>query len=294
MTAPIMVHLDAWRVWQHAQRLSLVTITERIRVVALFGAEMDVEPARSCDGDIVGWLHSHPEWSDSTVTTYHSYLSSWFKWLQVTDRREDNPMMKVGTPHYPDRQPRPVSDDDVVRLLSTRMWRSTRVMILLALLAGLRVSEIARVRGEDVDAGAGVLWVKGKGRKVRSIPLHPTLIEAASTMPAKGYWFPMRGHPHTPMHGKSVSDVVSRTMRRAEVPGTPHCLRHWYATTLLDDGADLRTVQELMRHKTIQSTAVYTKVPDARRKSAVARLDPLRSVTGAEHRVYVPSAVGTS
>lgn len=272
-----MLYLDDWRIWQHAQRLSHVTITERLRVVELFGTETGVEPARADAVQVVTWLHSHDEWSDSTLATYHSYLGAWFKWLTLTDRREDNPMFQVGTPRYPDRQPRPITDADIPRLLSAR------IMILLALLAGLRVSEIARVRGEDIDLSARAIWVKGKGRKLRSIPLHPVLVEIASEMPAKGYWFPMRGHPNAPVHSKSVSDVIGRTMRRADVAGTPHCLRHWYATTLLDDGADLRTVQELMRHKSIQSTAVYTKVPDARRKRAVDTLDPMRGARATGH-----------
>ena len=78
------------------------------------------------------------------------------------------------------------------------------------------------------------------------------------------------------MHGKSVSDVVGRTMRRAGVNATPHALRHWYATTLLANGADLRTVQELLRHKSLATTQVYTKVSDERRRQAVDDLDPLR------------------
>ncbi len=97
-----------------------------------------------------------------------------------------------------------------------------------------------------------------------------------STVPAGGWWFPMRGHEAVPMHAKSVSDVVGRTMRRAGVRGTPHSLRHWYGTSLLDDGADLRTVQELMRHKSIASTQIYTKVSDQKQKDAIAGLSLIR------------------
>jgi integrase/recombinase XerD len=65
-------------------------------------------------------------------------------------------------------------------------------------------------------------------------------------------------------------------MRRAGVPGTPHALRHWYATSLLDDGNDLRTVQELMRHKSIQSTQIYTKVSGRRQREAIDGLNLMR------------------
>lgn len=271
-----VVGLADWSVWQHAQRLSGRTITERVRVLARFHAETGVQPQHADALAIVGWIASHGEWSDSTTATYTSYLSAWYRWLQVVDRRTDNPMVKVGSARVPEREPRPIADADVPRLLNARMWSSTRAMILLALLAGLRVSEIARVRGEDVDLAGRLLWVKGKGRKLRSVPLHPVLVELAASMPERGWWFPMREHPGEHVRGKSVSDVIGRTMRRAGVRGTPHALRHWYASSLLDDGNDIRVVQELMRHKNIASTQIYTRVPDRRRREAIAGLDLAR------------------
>jgi len=273
---PMTLGLTDWELWQHAQRLSPRTITERIRVVRAFHTETDLQPMHAEPIDIVRWIAGHDDWSDSTVAAYTGVLNAWYKWLTLVDRRVDNPMIKVGSAKAPDREPRPVNDADIPKLLNTRMWSSTRVMILLALLAGLRVHEIAKIRGEDIDLAAGLIWVKGKGRKVRSIPLHPTLVEVAGSMPAGGWWFPMRGHEAVPMHAKSVSDVVGRTMRRAGVRGTPHSLRHWYGTSLLDDGADLRTVQELMRHKSIASTQIYTKVSDQKQKDAIAGLSLIR------------------
>ncbi|QPX61739.1 tyrosine integrase [Gordonia phage Bunker] len=272
----VTLGLTEWELWQHAQRLSRRTIEERLRVIGLLHQETGVQPKSIEAIDIVRWMSDHDEWSDSTAVTYSSYLTAWFKWLQITDRRLDNPMMKVGTPKTPDREPRPIADTDVPKLLSARMWGTTRVMILLALLAGLRVHEIAHIRGEDFDTRAGLLWVRGKGRKLKSVPLHPMLIEVASEMPAEGYWFPMRGYPSAHVLPKSVSDIVGRTMRRAGVKGTPHSLRHWYASALHDDGHDIRVVQELMRHKSISSTQIYTKVPDQRRRAAIAGLDLMR------------------
>ncbi|MDP7732070.1 MULTISPECIES: tyrosine-type recombinase/integrase [Mycobacterium] len=241
-------------------------------------AETGTQPIDIDAHGIVDWMADHEDWSDATACTYTSYLAAWFKWLQITDRRADNPMVKVGTPRTPDREPRPISDADVVTLLRTRMWSSTRRMIILALLAGLRVHEIAKVRGEDVDLNARLLWVKGKGRKLRSVPLHPALIEMASEMPANGWWFPMRGHEGEHVLSKSVSDIIGRTMRRAGIRGTPHSLRHWYATALLENGIDIRVVQELMRHKSLATTQVYTKVSNERRQEAIATLDLFRAL----------------
>lgn len=277
MTDVPTLALSDWELWQHAQRLSLKTITERIRVIRQLHLDTGIQPLRIEAIDIVRWMANHDEWSDGTAVTYASYLGAWCKWLQLTDRRIDNPMIKVGMPKTPDREPRPIADSDVPKLLQTRMWSTTRVMILLALLAGLRCSEIAQIRGEDFDLARGLLWVRGKGRKLKSVPLHPLLIEIASAMPADGYWFPMRGCPSEHTLPKSVSDIVGRTMRRAGVRGTPHSLRHWFGTALLTDN-DIRVVQELMRHKSIASTQGYTKVPDQRRRDAIAGLDLMRGL----------------
>lgn len=277
--APTLALAD-WEVWQHAQRLSLKTITERIRLIRQLHRETGIQPLRIEAIDIVRWIASKDHWSDGAAVTYSSYLSAWFKWLQLTDRRQDNPMIKVGMPRTPDREPRPIADSDVPKLLRARMWNKTRVMILLALLAGLRVHEIAQIRGEDFDLAAQLLWVRGKGRKLKSVPLHPLLIEIASEMPQTGYWFPMRGFPSEHTLPKSVSDIVGRTMRRAGVRGTPHSLRHWFGTALLSEN-DIRVVQELMRHKSIVSTQGYTKVPDERRRQAIAGLDLMRGLRDA-------------
>lgn len=269
-----------WELWHVAARKSGRTTSERVRVLNLFAVEADCNPATAQPQAIMRWLRSHEDdWSDSTAATYHSYLRAWFKWLVVEEHRIDDPMVKLGTPRYPERVPRPVPDDGLMKLLTTRMHHRTRVMILLAALAGLRVSEIARVKGEDLDLDKCVIYItKGKGKKKAALPLHHLLVDAAHTMPRRGVWFPgMRNRAHTHVRGKSVSDIIGQAMRRAGAPGTPHSLRHWYGTTLLEDGADVRTVQELLRHASLATTAIYTKVPDKRRIEAINRLDPFRA-----------------
>lgn len=273
-----VVALDDWVLWMHGRRMTIVVISERVRILRQLAVDMQIQPISAKPLDIISWLADHRfDWSDGTACTYFGYLRAWFKWLQITDRRLDNPMIKVGAPRWPDREPRPVSDDGVMRLLKTRMHHRTRVMILLAMLAGMRVSEIAQVRGEHVDVTVPSIWVDGKNRKARTVPLHPLLIDVAATMPTHGVWFPANStRPGEAILGKSVSHIVSLTMRRANIAGTPHKLRHWFGTTLLEDGADIRTVQELLRHSSISTTQTYTKVPDQKRHDAINRLDPYR------------------
>lgn len=278
MLTTSVAHMDDWVLWMHGRRFSMTVIEERVRVVTQFAIEQEIQPAGATSMDVVRWLARHNfDWSDGTACTYFGYLRAWFKWLQLTDLRLDNPMIKVGAPRWPDREPRPVSDAGVMRLLKTRMHHRTRIMILLAMLAGLRVSEIARVRGEHVDVSVPSIWVDGKNRKERTLPLHELLITAATTMPTHEFWFPANvTRQGEPILGKSVSHIISLTMRRADVAGTPHKLRHWFGTTLLQDGADIRTVMELMRHSSISTTQGYLKIPDAPRHDAINRLDPWR------------------
>lgn len=270
--------IEEWVLWQLSARRSLKTVHERARVIQQFVTETAVGPLSAQAMDIVRWTAGHDEWSLSTAATYHSYLCSWHKWLCLTDKREDNPMRKLTAPRRPERAPRPITDAELAALLRMRMHHRTRVMVMLAALAGLRVGEIAKVKGDDIDLGGRRIYVVGKGKKRAWVPLHPMLADTATTMPARDWWFPGNNRrPGSHVHGKSVSDIIGQAMRRAHIVGTPHSLRHWYATTLLDDGADLRTVQELLRHTSVQTTQVYTRVPDSRRVLAVDRLNPFRA-----------------
>lgn len=275
VTTPL---IDEWEVWQYAARRSELTVSERCRVLRTLSAEIEKDPAYLTPLDIVRWYTAHEDWSQSTHCTYHSYLSTWFKWLQLMDYRADNPMVKVGSPKAPDRIAKPVGDSELISLLKTNMHHRTRVMILVGALTGLRVHEIAKIRGEDVDLEKGQLIVRGKFGKVSFLPLHRILVMTAETMPRRGWWFPANSRrPGQHMHSKSVSQIVGQTMRRAGLTRTAHSLRHWYGTTLLEDGADLRVVQELLRHSSLATTQIYTKVPDKSRRDAIDRLDLYRA-----------------
>jgi integrase/recombinase XerD len=270
--------LDEWVAWQLAARLAPSTGKRRASVVDNFAREAGVNPVTATSSDLMGWLAGRDDLSRTTSALYFEFLNSWFTWLQRMDYRPDNPMLRLQKPSRSIGEPRPVSDEDLVRLLATRMHARTRVILMLASLAGMRVSEIAKVKGEDLDLGRAQIGVTGKGGKRKSIPLHPLLITAAHTMPGTGWWFKGEYEREGQCVGPSaVSTILGGVMRRAGVPGTPHALRHWFGSTLLAGGADLRTVQECLRHQSVATTQIYTKIPDDRRHEAVGSLDPWAS-----------------
>ena len=118
---------------------------------------------------------SNPVWSKATRATYHGAIRAWCLWLVRTKRREDDPTLIATPPRVPKRRPRPLADEHLAVLLSTRMHRRTRAMILLGAYAGMRVGEIAKIRGEDVDLITKSISVTGKGDKRRDVPMHPVL-----------------------------------------------------------------------------------------------------------------------
>ena len=279
--------MDSTLAWLNAQRangVAATTLVERMRVLTRFSEWLERPPGDAETDEVSDWFARHYDaWGPATRASYYGHLVAFYRWQIETERRDDNPMDRIKRPKVPRTAPRPVPDEHMPRLLAAANRRRTRAMILLGALAGLRVSEIAQVRGEHVDVLGASLRVKGKGGVVAEIALHPMLAELAVTMPRRGPWFPTRvgnrsGKDH--ILGRSVSTLISGAMRRAGVPGTPHSLRHWFATTLLDDGADLRTVQELLRHASLATTQIYTRVRPQRKADAVGRLDPWRSQHG--------------
>jgi integrase/recombinase XerC/integrase/recombinase XerD len=160
-----------------------------------------------------------------------------------------------------------------------------RAMFELAYACGLRAEELVSLRTADVDYDGEQLRVEGKGRKTRFVPVgeqamaaveeylrraRPGLVGAAG---ADALFLSKTGRP------LGTGDVRRRLRawtRRVGVGegATPHALRHSFATHLLDGGADLRTIQELLGHASVSSTQIYTRVESVRLRSAYARSHP--------------------
>ena len=271
--------LDLWRAWQQAQGLSPRTIEERAGAVRLLASAAGTPPLEISTLEIVAFV-GRTGLSASTRASYHERIRAFYRWAQKVKLRADDPMGGVPVPRRPAGVPRPVGDHELPVLLAACTRRRTRTMVLLAALAGLRVHEIAKVHGGDVDLVTGSLTVTGKGGSTQVIPLHDELLAEARSYPRDDWWFPSYAaqgarEPHVSRH--AVGEAIARAMRRAGIRATPHQLRHWYGSTLLEQGVDVRVVQELMRHKSLQSTQIYTRVSPRARQAAIAVLALPRS-----------------
>lgn len=264
----------AWRTSMRAQGLAARTISDRVQTVMVFARSISGDPCDATEDDIAEWL-AHPDWKPGTRHTHYGQLKALFGWLHKHGYRDDNPMTAIPPPKRTKSRPMPFTIDELRRIEATRMHHRTRVMIRLALCQGFRVHEIAKARGEDFDLVARTVTVTGKGGKRAVLPMHPLVYDIAATMPRSGWWFPSNStRPGEHVLPQAVTDMIRKVCLRAGIRGWAHRLRHSYGTGLLEAGADIRVVQELMRHDSLATTQVYTLVSDERRTTALEFFDP--------------------
>ncbi|MBB2894561.1 tyrosine-type recombinase/integrase [Flexivirga oryzae] len=266
--------LDDFRVYGLAAGHSQRTITAREQTIGRLARDLDLTTATQ--NQLTSWLAAlvaadGRPLARSSRATYRAHLAAFYGWMQDTEHRTDNPAMKLPKPRVPRAVPHPVTPDEVTRILaacSDPRARMTRAYVLLAAYEGLRVHEVAKVRGEDIAHGE--IRIHGKGGTDSTVPLHPSVELLASRMPARGWWFPTTAERAGHVSRVSVSQAIKRAMVRAGVNGTPHSLRHHFGTQVLRaTGGDLRTTQRALRHASPATTAIYTQVADDRLRSAV-------------------------
>jgi integrase/recombinase XerC/integrase/recombinase XerD len=229
----------------------------------------------------------------STVARKLAALRGLFRALVETGVRADNPAELLSSPKKPQRLPRVLRPAEVAALLdripaTTPLELRDRALFELAYASGLRAEELVMLEIDSVDFDAETVRVEGKGGKTRVVPAGEHALAALARYLSRGRPALDGEHQNALFLSKSgrrlgTSDVRRRlrTWSRAAAahePGLdgvyPHALRHSFATHLLEGGADLRAIQELLGHATISTTQVYTRVESARLRSAYASAHP--------------------
>lgn len=214
-------------------------------------------------------------------------IRRYFAWLRRSDLVPVDPAVSLHAPSGQGRLPRVLSQDDLARLLDGEpptdepLWRRRRDDAVLELLygSGVRVSELCGIDVGAVDLAGAAVSVWGKGAKERRVPLSDPAGEAiAAWMAVRHEVLAGSGGPAMfgNERGKRLSprDVRRIVDRRSAVPTHPHALRHSFATHLLDGGADLRVVQELLGHSDVATTQRYTHVSKERLRTVYAQTHP--------------------
>jgi len=215
-----------------------------------------------------------------TVRRKLAGLSSFYCFLQDTGQAGINPARGVPLPKVAQVLPACLSEKQTSALLAAAHTPWHRAMLALLLFVGLRRSEITAITLDDLDLENGQLLVRGKGAKQRVVPLTAPVVRAIREYLAcrpeaeSNDLFVSRigGHP---INGRVVGRMLSHILRNAVLGQdgiTPHRLRHTFATRLIRSGVDVRTVQELLGHADLQTTAKYLHSDTRMNREAVGRL----------------------
>lgn len=218
---------------------------------------------------ITAWLNAYEGWSRHT---YFSHFVSVYDWLCEVGQVAENPMRAMKPPPSPRPRPRPLTEAELTEALA-RGDRNTRAFLMLGFLAGLRAHEIAKIHGRDVTADG--LYVFGKGGRGQMLPTHPLLWDLAQTYPRDDFWFPSPVDGHDHLTPGAVTGAVTKLFRSLGIHGSCHRARHSFGASLLRGGANLRVVQELMRHSSLATTAAYLGVDHDEKVLAVGGLNVL-------------------
>ncbi len=221
----------------------------------------------------LAWLHKRAV-DRRSVSRKLSTLRSFFRYLKKREMVADNPAESVLTPKTGQKIPAYLSVDDMFRLLDsisgdTLSALRNRAIFETIYSTGIRVSEAAGLDVTSISADRGVLRVYGKGSKERLVPIGRQAIAAIDRYRRKLYEEKGLSVKRGPLflnnnNGRLTTRSMNRILKKLAaacgltVPLSPHALRHSFATHMLDAGADLRIVQELLGHKSLSTTQKYT------------------------------------
>ncbi len=232
------------------------------------------------------------DYSKSSISRKLACLRSFFKYLARENVLKANPASAISTPKRDKKLPVFLDAAEVMRLLEAPdkpTWEEKRDRAMLETLysSGLRVSELVGLNHEDVDFFSELVRVRGKGKKERIVPVGPVAIKwirdyMQAAGPASGNG---DGSFKKPLFinrfggrltDRSVRRMIIKYVRRTGISKevSPHTLRHSFATHMLDRGADLRSVQEMLGHENLSTTQIYTHISTRRLKEAYDAAHP--------------------
>ncbi len=274
--------VDYLRVERNASENTIDAYRRDLRDLVEFLGDRDVDKVGM--GDLRAFLKSLHQMGHcaSTIGRKLATLRSFFVFTQREGLTEVNHARALRAPKREQRLPHLVDTNDIERLLDapddSRLGLRDRAILEVLYSSGLRVSELVGLDDGDLDLKAGTIKVFGKGKRERLAPVGRCAIEALEA------WLAVRGdegavfinYQGGRLSTRSVQSMMDKYIRVAglDEQTTPHSLRHSFATHLLDNGADIRSVQEMLGHLSIASTQIYTHVSKARQQAVYTQHHP--------------------
>ncbi len=284
--------IDYLRFERHLSPNTIESYKRDLSKYHLFLKERNIsDPEVISHEDIIAFLEDlYKTQSDSSISRILSTIRNFYKFLIRNDSIKKNPFIKIKNPRLPGKEIKILDQDEVARFLesipaSSELQLRDRAMIELLYSCGIRVSEIINLRLSDIDLDEDLIRFVGKGNKERIVPVSETakkylikylnagrykierekksdyvfLNKNGKKMSRQGFWKILKGYSKKSGFDKNLY---------------PHIFRHSFATHMLEEGADLRIVQELLGHSSISTTEIYTNLNKKHLKESYFKYHP--------------------
>ncbi len=228
-------------------------------------------------------------YAKSSIARKLAALRSFFRFAQREGRVQQNPAKPLRNPRRERKLPHYLTSEEIARLLAAPpvdqpLGLRDRAILETMYSAGLRVSEVVGMNDQDLDFEAGLVRIRGKGKKERLAPLGSFAIQALTDWLQRRHLARTGDRQRPVFVNKFGTRLTTRSVARMlekyllltglDMRTSPHTLRHSFATHLLDRGADIRSVQELLGHKSLVTTQIYTHLSASNLRSAYNRAHP--------------------
>ncbi len=296
MQSAIPAFLNYLKVERNCSELTIKSYTDDLSHLCEFLQEQYGQKPRPAAIEVsqlrsyVSYLHECG-YAQATVARRLACLRSFFRYCQREGLCESNPAKPLRTPRAGNKLPHFLTTDEVGRLLSAPLTTTNdglrdRAILETMYSAGLRVAEVVGLDLQDYDRSSGILRIRGKGRKERIAPVGSYATRAlegwltvrtpdlkADQMDQAAVFLNRFGRRLTT---RSIGRMLEKHILTAGLSQqtSPHTLRHSFATHLLDGGADLRSVQELLGHKSLTTTQIYTHISTRRLRETYEAAHP--------------------
>jgi integrase/recombinase XerD len=239
--------------------------------------------------DLREWLIdlNRAKLSDSSRRRVVSALRGFYKFLVIDNHIKTNPAEDLDVPMKGSYLPRFLTQDEIEQLfavpdVATESGLRDRAMIELMYACGLRASEVTSLKLSDVDLEAGIVTTTGKGSKTRRVPIGSSAVEwlkSYTTVRRRKENIEISNIFVTPAGAAITREVVYKVIKKHSMAAgledvSPHTLRHSFATHLVQNRADIRSVQQMLGHADISTTQIYTHMTDAHLRDSYNRFHP--------------------
>ena len=250
-------------------------LTSFLEFCAVLGAEELTQIGRNHLNSYILALRDR-SYCATSVTRKIASLRGFFKWLCANEICSKNPTLTLEQPKIPKKLPKVMTISEIENILTAELSKLERLVVELLYGCGLRVSELVNLKTNGIDLSASYLRCSGKGSKERLVPLGSKAKEALKIYFEQRDFLVKKYNLDTKnlfildsgrfLNRQDVYSFIHEQGKRIHKNISPHTLRHSFATHLLENGADLRIVQELLGHADVSTTQLYTHISKKRLK----------------------------